>query len=173
MASQQEVSMSDSHFPEPSSKERKPPLVARETADEGDGELEKVRTSWAQGTVGKRGHRGSSTSDTVNFESEVDYKAKLPRRRKMSGCWGLSGFSWTFLLLALAQGERCERCVGVEWVDRGLLVDVYARRRKNSSSPCVNSQIHGTIGRLRQPRSRHVCVAGWLCSCWPICLIKR
>ena len=77
VASHQEVSMSDSHFPESSSKERMPPFMARKTADEGDGELEKVRTSWAQGTRGKRGHRGSSTSDTLNFESEVDYKAKF------------------------------------------------------------------------------------------------
>ena len=72
--------MSNSHFPESSSKERKPPLLAREIAHEGNREVEKVRTSWAQGTVGKRRHRSSSTSDTLNFESEVDYKAKLPRQ---------------------------------------------------------------------------------------------
>ena len=55
MASHQEVSISDSHFPESSSKERMPPFVARETVDEGDGELENVRTSWAQGTRGNGG----------------------------------------------------------------------------------------------------------------------
>ena len=38
------------------------------------------------------------------------YREKLPRRRrKTRGCWGLSGYSWLFLLLALSQGEWGER----------------------------------------------------------------
>lgn len=66
--------------------------------------------------IGEGAHRQSSASDSLGLVTSMEtYKERLPRRRKKAsdGCWGLTCYSWLFLLLALLQGTSFSYCTAL------------------------------------------------------------
>lgn len=87
---------------------------------------------------GPRPHRESTVSDSLGLVTSMEtYKQRLPRRRKKAsdGCWNLTCYSWTFLLLAFLQGTPSSVNRGqsrsIETVFSSSL-DVIAPTHKNS-----------------------------------------